>query len=152
MASLGGNSTGSLASTPASTQIKSTGVCECHEVSELYTSNTDGNPFRRFVRCPQKRVSSCKFFEWVGDELPAYYLGCVQRLKVQKESLESQLQYKNLMIETLYARLQSKEAEGDDLICAKVPVQTTTTTLTRRIFIVAGVFAALVVAGLYQIS
>ncbi|KAH6800152.1 zinc knuckle family protein [Perilla frutescens var. hirtella] len=152
MASLGGNSTGSSASTPASTQTTSAGVCDRHGVSEQYTSNTDGNPFRRFVRCPQRRVSGCTYFEWVDDELPPYYLGCVQRLKVQKESLESQLQYKNLMIETLYARLRSKDAEGEDLICAKVPIEMKTSTLTRKVFIVAGVFAALVVAVFYQLS
>ncbi|KAH6780107.1 hypothetical protein C2S52_011344 [Perilla frutescens var. hirtella] len=151
MASLGGNSTGSSASNLASNQTKSAGVCDRHGVGELYTSNTNGNPFRRFVRCPQRRVSGCKFFEWVDNEMPAYYLGCAQRLKVQKESLESQLQYKNLIIETLYEKLKSKDADCEGLMCARVPVQTMTRTLGRKIFIVARVFAALVFAGLCKI-
>ncbi|KAH6775103.1 zinc knuckle family protein [Perilla frutescens var. hirtella] len=150
MASLDGNSNSYSASNPATTQTTSAGVCDRHGVSELYTSNTEGNPFRRFVHCPTRRVSGCGFFEWVDDELPAYYLGCVQRLKLQKESLESQLQYKNLMIKTLYEKLESKEAHSEGLLPAKIPVKTTPTTLTGKTFIVVGILAAIVIAAMFR--
>ncbi|KAH6797526.1 hypothetical protein C2S52_022080 [Perilla frutescens var. hirtella] len=46
-------------------------VCDKHNLVDLFMSRTDANPFRRFVKCPE-RVHGCTFFDWVDDPIPEY--------------------------------------------------------------------------------
>ncbi|KAH6836144.1 hypothetical protein C2S53_004135 [Perilla frutescens var. hirtella] len=117
MVTLAADSTTTTSSTDPSTMSGNSVVCHHHGVGERYISGTDANPFRRFVRCPQRKVlmnnvalpvAGCNFFKWVDDELTPHYLTFIQRLKQQKEFLESQLQYKTVLTDVLYEKIKLK--------------------------------------------
>ncbi|KAH6776376.1 hypothetical protein C2S52_013937 [Perilla frutescens var. hirtella] len=89
MVTLAGDSSAAASSSEPSTTSFNSVVCPRHGLEEQHISGTEANPFRRFIRCPQRKVSGCDFFRWVDDELTPHYLAAIQRLKQQKEFLES---------------------------------------------------------------
>ncbi|KAH6775550.1 hypothetical protein C2S52_013111 [Perilla frutescens var. hirtella] len=104
------STTATLSTYPSTTSGNSL-VCHRHGVGERYISETDANPFRQFVRCPERKVTSCDFFRWVDDELTSHYLTSVQRMKQHDESLESQLQCKTHLTEVLIEKIKVKDEE-----------------------------------------
>ncbi|KAH6829446.1 hypothetical protein C2S53_011489 [Perilla frutescens var. hirtella] len=111
MVTLAGDSTAATSSSEPSTTSGNSVVCHRHGLGERHISGTDANPFRRFIRCLQRKVSGCDFFRWVDEELMPHYLASVQRLKQQKEFLESQLECKAVLTDVLYDKIKLKDEE-----------------------------------------
>ncbi|KAH6799794.1 hypothetical protein C2S52_000019 [Perilla frutescens var. hirtella] len=109
MAACSGDTSGSQVSGHSSSKSRRK-VCDKHNRAELFMSRTDANPFRRFVKCPE-RVRGCTFFDWVDDPMPDYQTMWVERLKMQKESLEDQVEGKMAMVNNLSERIELKEHE-----------------------------------------
>ncbi|KAH6759585.1 zinc knuckle family protein [Perilla frutescens var. hirtella] len=85
-------------------------VCDKHNLADIFMSRTDANPFRRFVKCPE-RVRGCSFFEWVDDPMPDYQTTWVERLKLQKEALEDQVHGRLAVVKDLTERIAVKDRE-----------------------------------------
>ncbi|KAH6796551.1 hypothetical protein C2S52_021105 [Perilla frutescens var. hirtella] len=115
MVTLAGDSTTATSSTNPAGRFAAPLLCQRHGVGETFTSGMEENPFRRFIKCPTRKVSGCDYFRWVDDELTPHYLASVQRLKQQKEALETQLQCKAELTEVLYERLRLKDDEMKSL-------------------------------------
>ncbi|KAH6821293.1 hypothetical protein C2S53_018925 [Perilla frutescens var. hirtella] len=104
-----GDSTGSHLSENSAAKNRRR-VCDKHNLADLFMSRTDANPFRRFVKCPE-RVRGCTFFDWVDDPMPDYQTTWVGRPKLQKEALEDQVHAKLAVVKNLSERIVVKERE-----------------------------------------
>ncbi|KAL8556168.1 hypothetical protein ACS0TY_003818 [Phlomoides rotata] len=93
-----GGSSGSTSSIESSMVRK---PCKGHGIKVIvFTSYTEDNPRRKFMCCPLRETDDCKFFEWIGDDLPPQYKMIVVRVARKKNIIEAQLKEKKLrMIE-----------------------------------------------------
>ncbi|KAL8477042.1 hypothetical protein ACS0TY_029381 [Phlomoides rotata] len=69
--------------------------CKGHVIeATIFTSYTEDNPGRRFMRCPLRETDDCKFFEWIDDNLPPQYKIVAARVARMKNNIEAQLKEK----------------------------------------------------------
>ncbi|KAL8543671.1 hypothetical protein ACS0TY_004296 [Phlomoides rotata] len=69
--------------------------CKGHGIeATIFTSYTEDNPGRRFMRCPLRETDDCKFFEWIDDNLPPQYKIVVARVARRKNNIEARLKEK----------------------------------------------------------
>ncbi|KAL6577873.1 hypothetical protein OROMI_010201 [Orobanche minor] len=72
--------------------MKKKKVCKGHGMDpNVFTSYTEDNPGRRFLRCPMREPEDCKFFEWIEEELPPEYKYFASRVARKKNYVEAQL-------------------------------------------------------------
>ncbi|XP_047961769.1 uncharacterized protein LOC125206568 [Salvia hispanica] len=90
-------------------------VCN-HEIeAQVVTSKTDANLGRRFYRCYIWKEGDCKFFRWIDPSLSPNQENYMQKLKVEKDNMQKELQARVAMHDMLTEKVRSKEVELESL-------------------------------------
>ncbi|KAL3824603.1 hypothetical protein ACJIZ3_020632 [Penstemon smallii] len=79
-------------------------TCRCGSKVRMFTSRTQQNPGRRFLRCPGVCGQRCDFFEWVDQYGCDHGAAIVPGLIVRLNQLEGQYR----MVETEINRLETE--------------------------------------------
>ncbi|KAH6777828.1 hypothetical protein C2S51_009140 [Perilla frutescens var. frutescens] len=86
-------------------------VCKEHQAADWFVSKCHSNPFRYFIRCPERENHRCTFARWIDPIMSLYQKGRVQLLMREKEALQISHDSRAALVEVLTENSRLKDAE-----------------------------------------
>ncbi|KAL8462333.1 hypothetical protein ACS0TY_032584 [Phlomoides rotata] len=124
----GSSGSASFCSNPRYEAFEMRKCCKGHGVlASVYTSYTEDNPGRRFMRCSIRGTDDCKYFEWIDDELPPEFKTVAARVAKKKNILEAQLRESNQKLRVLAEQLTLMERKVEIIEQRNKELQVTNT-------------------------